>query len=386
MNNSSNLDVPYWRLSSFYFFYFAVVGCMVPYWGLYLQSLGYSAFDIGVMGAAILATRIVAPNFWGWIADKRQHRLRIIHIGSALAVLSFSGALFITDYAWLLVVIALYTFFCHAVLPQFEVITLGYLQGKTERYSRIRLWGSVGFIVAVVVLGFVFDRLGIAYLPSILFNLLVLIMLSGLPLKEPVSTVRKGVSSHFLTLITRPYMLAFFAASILLQFSHGPYYTFFTLYLVDGYGYSQSVAGALWALGVIAEVVIFIAMPNVLTRFRLTHLLTGVFLVTSLRWGMIGVGAEWLGVIVIGQLLHAVSFGVAHAVSIEIVRRELGASHASQGQALYSSLSFGVGGALGALMGGIFWDTNPQLTFLIASGASLLAAVICYMYVNDRQG
>lgn len=359
---------------------------MVPYWGLYLQSLGYSAFDIGVMGAAILATRIVAPNFWGWIADKRQHRLRIIHIGSALAVLSFSGALFITDYAWLLVVIALYTFFWHAVLPQFEVITLGYLQGKTERYSRIRLWGSVGFIVAVVVLGFVFDRLGIAYLPSILFSLLVLIMLSGLPLKEPVSTVRKGVSSHFLTLITRPYMLAFFAASILLQFSHGPYYTFFTLYLVDGYGYSQSVAGALWALGVIAEVVIFIAMPNVLTRFRLTHLLTGVFLVTSLRWGMIGVGAEWLGVIVIGQLLHAVSFGVAHAVSIEIVRRELGASHASQGQALYSSLSFGVGGALGALMGGIFWDTNPQLTFLIASGASLLAAVICYMYVNDRQG
>ena len=124
-SSSSVVPLPYWRLSSFYFFYFAVVGALIPYWGIYLKSLGYSSQDVGVITAIILATRIVAPNFWGWLADKSGQRLRIIRLGSFLACVVFSGILLDQRYLWLVVVVCCYTFFWHAVLPQFEVITLG---------------------------------------------------------------------------------------------------------------------------------------------------------------------------------------------------------------------------------------------------------------------
>lgn len=107
MNNAA---LPYWRLSGFYFFYFAVVGALVPYWGLYVKSLGYSSQDVGVIGAIILATRIVAPNFWGWLADKSQRPLSIIRLGSLLAACMFAGVLVDQRYSWLVLVVSLYTF------------------------------------------------------------------------------------------------------------------------------------------------------------------------------------------------------------------------------------------------------------------------------------
>src|SRR5690606_18150236 len=157
--------VPYWRLSGFYFFYFAVVGTLVPFWGVYLKSLGYSSQVVGVIGAIILATRILAPNFWGWLAVRTRQRLRITRYGSFLAAVIFAGVWIDQRYWWLVLVVICYTFFWHAVLPQFEVITLGYLEGHHHKYSRIRLWGSLGFMAAVVGLGLVFEFLPIRYLP-----------------------------------------------------------------------------------------------------------------------------------------------------------------------------------------------------------------------------
>ena len=162
----------YFRLSSFYFFYFAVVGALMPYWGVYLKSLGFSSQDVGVMSATIFATRIIAPNFWGWIADKTQKRLFIIQVGSAIAVTLFLGVFLSHKYAWLIGVVSCYTFFWHAVLPQFEVLTLRSLGGRTYDYSKVRLWGSIGFIFAVVFLGLLFDWVSIAYLPIAIFTFL----------------------------------------------------------------------------------------------------------------------------------------------------------------------------------------------------------------------
>lgn len=103
--------IPYWRLSGFYFFYFAVVGALIPYWGIYLKSLGYSSQDVGVISAIILATRIIAPNFWGWLADRTQQRLRIIRVGSLLASIIFAGVMLDSRYWWLVLVVSCYTFF-----------------------------------------------------------------------------------------------------------------------------------------------------------------------------------------------------------------------------------------------------------------------------------
>lgn len=380
-SSSISQPLPYWRLSSFYFFYFCVVGALIPYWGIYLKSLGYSSRDVGIISAIILATRIIAPNFWGWLADRTQRRLSIIRLGSFAACVFFAGVFIDQSFSWLVLVISCYTFFWHAVLPQFEVITLSYLGKHYQRYGQIRLWGSIGFIVSVMLLGWVFDLLPIDYLPVFILTFLLLIGLSSLGLKPIASAVQAEVSNGFWKVVTQPTIICFLMVSFLLQLSHGPYYTFYSLYLIDNHGYSSSITGLLWALGVLAEVVAFLAMHYLFRYFSLRKLLLGLLLLTSLRWYLIGALPEYWPVLLGAQLLHACSFGVAHAVSIEIVRRYFVGVHQSQGQALYSSLSFGAGGALGALIGGNLWDYSASLTFYVCSASALLAFGIAYFGV-----
>ena len=374
--------IPYWRLSGFYFFYFAVVGTLIPFWGIYLKSLGYSSQDVGIISAIILATRIVAPNFWGWLADHTQQRLRIIRLGSLAASIIFAGVLLDQRYWWLVLVVSCYTFFWHAVLPQFEVITLGYLGNNYHRYSQIRLWGSLGFMAAVVGLGLVFDVLPIQFLPLFILTFLILIWLSSLSLQDVGAKKTDIKHAGFLSLVLQPTILCFLAASFLLQLSHGPYYTFYTLYLVENYGYTRTATGLLWALGVLAEVAIFIVMHKLLQRFSLRSLFLFSLLVTGLRWLLVGYGADLLMVLLFAQLLHACSFGIAHAVSIELVRTHFKGGNQGQAQAMYSSFSFGAGGAAGALIGGFLWDYSASTTFLLAAVSVCVAFVLCYFWLH----
>lgn len=370
--------LPYWRLSSFYFFYFCVVGALSPFWPSYLDYLGYSATDIGIMTAVIMGTRLLAPNFWSYLADKSQKRLEILRVGCALACVLFAGVFIDQKFWWLVGVVCSYTFFWHAVLPQFEVITLNYLDKQSSRYGQVRLWGSVGFIVAVMGLGWLFDFASIAYLPLIIFGFLILILLSSFGFKEPPQWVRSRNPDAFKRQLAQPFILWFLLASFLLQLSHGPYYTFYTLFLVEELGYSRSLSGGMWALGVIAEIVMFLMMPRLMARFSLRGLFLILLVVTSARWVIIGYFGQNFVILIFAQLLHAWSFGVAHSVSIEVIRTHFTEGSQSQGQALYSSLSFGAGGALGALLSGILWSTHKEGVFVLAAFATSVAFFAVY--------
>ncbi|HEY0289647.1 MAG TPA: MFS transporter, partial [Pseudomonas sp.] len=144
--------LPYWRLSSFYLFYFALLGATAPFLALYFDHLGFSSARIGELVAIPMLMRCVAPNIWGWLGDYTGRRLAIVRLGAVCTLAAFSLILVDKSYAWLAMVMALHAFFWHAVLPQFEVITLAHLRGQISRYSQIRLWGSIGFILTVVAL------------------------------------------------------------------------------------------------------------------------------------------------------------------------------------------------------------------------------------------
>jgi len=229
-----------------------------------------------------------------------------------------------------------------------------------------------------VGLGALFDMVPVKFLPLCILSFLILIWLSSLSLKDACAEKHTRETRGFLSLVFQPAILSFLAASFLLQLSHGPYYTFYSLYLVEHFHYSNTQTGMLWALGVIAEVAIFLVMHHLLRRFSIRQLLLFCFVVTSLRWLLIGYLADYILVLLIAQLMHAASFGIAHAASIELVRTQFKGAHQGQGQALYSSLSFGAGGAAGALIGGMLWDASASLTFLLAAAASLLAFILCF--------
>ena len=169
-----------------------------------------------------------------------------------------------------------------------------------------------------------------------------------------------------------------------MQVAHGPYYTFFSLFLAD-LGYSRALTGQLWSLGVVAEVLLFLVMHRVLPRFGLRRIMLASLLLGVLRWLLIGYFANSLPVLLFAQLLHAATFGAFHAVSIELIRRAFPSHLAGQGQAFYSGVSFGAGGALGAIASGYLWAWGPQLTFAFASGACLVAWGLAWWYIRDEE-
>ncbi|QGZ30769.1 MFS transporter [Stutzerimonas stutzeri] len=369
--------LPYWRLSGFYFFYFALLGSTAPFLGLYFDHLGFSAERIGELVAIPMLMRCLAPNLWGWLGDVTGRRLLIVRVGALCTLLSFSLIFYGKSYAWLALVMALHAFFWHAVLPQFEVITLAHLRGQASRYSQIRLWGSVGFIVAVVGLGALFDRLSLDIYPVAVMAVMIGILISSawVPNAVPEQRPETAGQGGFLRQLCRPGVLAFFACVGLMQVSHGPYYTFFSIHL-EALGYGRGTIGLLWALGVIAEILVFLVMARLLARFSLRQVLAASFVLAAIRWLLLGTLADHLGVLLVAQLMHAATFGSFHAAAIHFVQRSFGHRQQGQGQALYATLA-GIGGALGALYSGYSWASlGPLWTFAIASLAALAAAVI----------
>ena len=373
---------PYWRLSGFYFFYFASLGVFVPYWGLYLQWQGFSAQEIGELTAIFLGTRIIAPNLWAWLADFHGQRMRIVRVTSIIGTIAFSAILLDNSYIWIAVVMLVFSIFWNATLPQFEANTLQHLGENSHHYSKIRLWGSIGFIFTVTALGIVFEKISIDLMPIALIITMTGIWIMSLSVPES--------SDHNLThkqlplrdILKQPAILAFFTVCFLVILSHGPYYTFYSIYLEQN-GYSRTLIGQLWALGVIAEVIVFIFMHRFIPRYGLRLILILSLLLSTLRWLLIGLFPNMITVLLFAQLLHAASFGTFHAAAIAWVHQHFVGKNQARGQALYSSIGFGAGGVLGSLTSGYLWDNpGPTFTFILAGISTLLATYIAFKWLN----
>jgi MFS transporter, PPP family, 3-phenylpropionic acid transporter len=182
--------------------------------------------------------------------------------------------------------------------------------------------------------------------------------------------------------IKKPEVLAFFMVNILLQISHAPYYVFYSIYL-KYYHYSATITGLLWSLGVLAEIVLFVYMRRLLSRCTLRAILLVSLLLAIARWLMIGWCAEYIGLLIFAQILHAASFGGTHVAAIHLVHLYFGQQHQGKGQALYSSLSFGLGGMLGSLYSGYYWESlGSKFVYSAAALCCGIAFVIAYIWVG----
>lgn len=368
--------VPYWRLSGFYFFYFAFVGAMAPFWGLYLRSLEFSAFQIGVLMSLLQVMRIFAPNIWGHIADRTGKRVAIVQLAAMVCLAAFVGVFWATDFWSLFLVMSLISFFWSASLPLVEATTLSHLGERTDRYGRIRLWGSVGFILVVVGLGAALDHASIRLVPWVVFGLLAGIVFTARFIPEAEIACRDHTHIPLAEVLRRPQVVALFTAALLMAAAHGPYYTFFTIHLVET-GYSKSFAGWLWALGVVCEIGIFLVMPRVFARVRPETVLLATLAIAAVRFLLIGWQAQNLPLLLLAQLMHAFTFGAYHASALALVHRHFTGRNQARGQALYNSLAFGVGGTLGSLYSGAAWDgLGAGVTFGLASVWALFAALV----------
>ena len=375
--------LPYWRLSGYYFFYFAFVGAFSPYFGLYLQSLNFSAWDIGLLMSQMQLMRLFGPYLWGWLADRFGRRVAIIRLAGLIGLIGFTAFFWLNRLPGMLLAMAVLAFFWSAALPLVETLTFDHLREERGRYSRIRLWGSVGFIVAVLGTGALLDRLptvGVLWICwAILLGILGLALL--LPEAPPLVCSRQALPID--EILRQPRVRALMAACLAMSAAHGAFYVFYSIHLA-GHGYSKTEVGALWSLGVLAEIAVFMAMARLSRRFSLRHLLLASFAAAVLRFVLMGWGVESVAIMIFTQLLHGLTFGAYHAAAIAAVNLWFPGRAQGRGQALYSSLSFGAGGLLGALISGGTWEAwGAGWTFTLGSLFALFGFLLVWRWVRE---
>jgi MFS transporter, PPP family, 3-phenylpropionic acid transporter len=362
--------IPYWRLAGVYFFYFAYLGAFAPYFSLYLSSLGIAAAGIGAIMALPQLVRIFAPHLWGWLADRGGHRLRVARVCTVIGTAIYCGLFAATAFEALFAVVLLMSFFLSAALPQVETTTLAHLGEHSAQYGRVRVWGSIGFIAAVLVIGYVLDALSIRVLLWIMLSILGATSLLLMLVPEPSESAHTHDHTPIAHVIRQPQVIALIVACALMAVAHGPYYTFYSIHLV-GYGYTKGAVGWLWSVGVICEIAIFFWMAHLFRAYTLRQVLIASFALAAIRFAIIALCADNLALLLIAQTLHAATFGSFHAAALGYVHRFFRGRNQARGQAIYTSLTFGLGGTLGGLYAGYAWDHfGAMYTF---AGAALCA-------------
>ena len=375
----------HWRLSRFYFFYYFFVGLFTPYWGLYLQDLKFNAVEIGALLSLFHFSRIIAPNFWGWLADYTGQRAKWIRLSSFLGVLGFFGVFWADTFYLMFFTMMAMSIFTSSTLPLAESLTLSHLSTSKENnsYSRIRLWGSVGFITAAFLLGCLIDIFSIKTLVwgLLLAQLTIFILTFYIPEKK--EQIIYPVKRSILNVIKNREVIAMLLGSGLMVSSHGLLYNFYSIFLIEN-NYSSFAIGALWSTGVIFEIFIFILMPKILKKINLKKILLISLALAVLRFFLIGNFVNNIYIIIFAQILHAATFGSFHVASIQIIEYFFNKDHHARGQSIYNSLTYGVGGAVGGLGGGLMINAyGANLTFMLSALLPLLGFVVIYFGLKN---
>jgi PPP family 3-phenylpropionic acid transporter len=348
----------------------------VPYFSLWLAAQGYGAAQIALVLAMPQIARVFAPALWGWLAD-HSGRQREIVVFSAFAVcLGFASLYAVRSVAGVALVMLALSVLAAGAMPLVESATLAATEGQAGRYGPIRLWGSIGFILAVLGTGAWLDSHGAETVLHIVVLLAAVVCVAafGIPVRARVS--ESAAVTRIGSLLGRGDVRAFFLACMCMSVAHGALYTFYSIYL-EAAGYSKATIGVLWTLGVVAEVVVFLRLPQLMRRFSLRALLIASFAFAALRFAAIGWAVDLLAVLAVAQLMHAATFGLFHAASIAAVHWLFPGGIAARGQSLYSSLTYGVGGAAGTLIAGWSWEAlGAPASFALSAAFGAIGALL----------
>lgn len=373
--------------SSSYFFFFSLVGVLIPYLSIYLSDLGYSSENIGAILSIIGIARILSPVFWDKITKNISSPKKIATGTCMASLLSLIPMIFIKKEYYFYFIFFIFNFFWAAILPQIEILALRMTKNYEIDYSRIRRWGSVGYLVATVLASTIISHYGsitYVYLLIIIDGLLIISIL----LIKDISIINNREENPNRDLFKSQWyfnkkLWLFLTITLLVQASHGPYYAFFVLF-VNKLGWSTSWAGIMLSIGVLSEIFVFTIMHQLLSKFQLKYLLWFSILLTIIRWVIFAQFAEYAVALWLGILLHGISFAAIHALSMQWISKEIPDSNQSIVQALYSGLGFGGGGALGAGIAGFLWNEgiNSTKTFYFAALCVLIAFIASLFIFN----
>jgi PPP family 3-phenylpropionic acid transporter len=370
------------------FAYFAALGLFNPYSPLWFQSLGFSTLAIGAIASLQAWTRVISPYAWSWVGDHWEQgarRTTLLRIAASLCLVTAAGLLWAREYAAVsLVVFALYLA-NGAVMPLNEaalsqrLVTADGLD--LARYGRIRVWGSVGFIVSVSLFGVILQATGIEALPlftlAVFAGLLLATWRLPAPQAGPVGAAAP-VQQGAWVVLRRPAVAWFFAGVFLTVLAHSSLYAFLSLYLVD-LGYGKTAVGLLWAVSVVGEIAFFWTQGRWFARIDALSWLMLAAGVSVVRFAAMAAFGASVSVLIVAQCLHAVTFAAHHAACIALITRHFPGPLRGRGQALYTTLGYGVSGVIGGVIGGAIIQRHGfPAVFAAASAVSALSLWCCW--------
>lgn len=362
------------KLSLNYTSMYIYLGVMTPFWGIWLKYKGLSPSEIGIVIAVPYIIKIIVAPLISQKADKREEYRRPL-IFCVLSSVVFSGLYFIIDGFWmLLIVTALVNLTYPAVVPLMETITVAQSVKHNLRYGRIRSFGSISFIFAAVLVGWLLRDQSIEAVLYYAFGSLLVLLICVIILptgnKHNKNDIGKSENSPIKLLLKSREFLWFLCIVGLLQASHGVYYSMGSIYWQEN-GLEEDVIGFLWAIGVVAEILFFIFGGGLVRKYPISAIFALIGLMGALRWRIMA-SSVFLPVMIIAQFLHGFTFGVSHLVAIEYIAHKVPNQSAGTAQSLYSSLPLGLGMGLSTYAGGLIYEKA-------AGNAYFAMAAMCFI-------
>ena len=366
-----------WAFGSFFFLYFAYVGLVSPYASLYFVNKGFNPIEIAALMSMLQITRIIGPFSWGWLSDFLSNRIGIIRFCACFASAIFLFIFYLQSYFGFFVWMFILHTMLSSLMPLGEAATAHALfkdNSFDQRYGRLRLWGSIGFIAMVLVAGELFQRKGIELFPWVGTAVLFTLAINTWNLHEPRMDRRKMVKGEMFAVLVNPDVRWFLISGFFMIFAHAALYVFFSLYLAN-LGYNKFQIGLFWALGVFAEVIFFYFQSRVLSRLDPKVVLQCSFGIGVIRFLLIAFfPLTW--VLIIAQILHAGTFAAHHSAATKMLQCWFRGPLQARGQALMATISYGFGGTLGGLCSGWIWDQwHPRDVFVMSALACAFAGM-----------
>lgn len=363
------------RFASFYGAVFLALGVYLPYWPLWLAERGLSALEIGWLLALSSWLRIVSTPALASLADRSGHAKGVILGLGVFSLAAFAGFALAGGFWAILAVQLIATSAFFALLPVAESHSVGHLRRAGRDYGKVRLWGSLTFILGALAAGQVTERQGADPVLWLILLGLALTLAAAVALPgrgERHDSLRLGAA--LLQLARHGRLMRILLTGSLLQASHAAYYGFSTLSWTAA-GLSEATIGWLWAEGVLVEVAFFAVSARWITRFKPGGLLVIAGVAGILRWGLTAASTA-LPVLVFAQALHALTFGAAHLAVIYLIAELAPRGTAATSQGLYAALSGGLAMGLAALLSGWLYELGGAQVFLAMAGLSL-AGLAC---------
>ena len=373
------------HFSVFYFFYYAALGAYTPYIGRWVDSLGFSGYVVATMLVLWYAGRIIGPLAWNnWIERSNNPGYWFV-VGSVITMLCFAGFTLSKTAPQLFIVMALLGLFYNAIMPQFEAMTLTALGDDTHQYGRIRIWGSVGFLIVASSYGKLLDHFGNKAFPWLTLPIFLAMVLAAWPHRLDPAPIAEKSRVRIIELWHRPGVPLFLCVVLLAQVGFGAFYVFYTLHL-QAHGHNGAHIGILWGLGVLIEIAMFWQAPKLISRFGADRLMIFCLLLTSLRWVVTALYADNFAIMLIAQTTHAFGFAVFHSCCMKKISGFFPNHLAKAGQSLMFGFSSGVGGVIGAGMASLMWDLGKgQAAFLACAIVALFAGLLYWHGIHRKK-